>query len=195
MAQNLVKNMFKGAPPGTRAADVSTMLPTPLTEEIRTQMVYICQAPPVNGKFDNAKAKALKVPNGPMKGDLVRGQTIEFEDPDVPGSMIVVRPEDVVSDGHDGAVSVKLTLIVVDSADVADFGCCQLYGRDYAYVTRSSSFRTISGAVGLQKRRETLENSVDGTSRTHISLAECRIHRLAPVVRARNTSQSWSYRN
>lgn len=79
-------------------------LPLPSPEETETDMVYICQAPPVRGKFDNAKAKALNVPVGEIRRDLVQGKTIEFEDKAVKGGRRTVRPEDVVGGGGPGGV-------------------------------------------------------------------------------------------
>lgn len=70
-------------------------------------MVYICRAPDVPGKFDNNKAIELKVPNGPIRGKLVRGETIEFDDPDQLGQKKIVTPENVIGGGHEGAVSYK----------------------------------------------------------------------------------------
>jgi ribonuclease Z len=77
----------------------------PLPEETATQMIYVCQAPDVPGKFDNAKATALKVPFGPIRGKLVRGEAIEVDDPVNPGQKRVVKPEDVIGGGSEGAVS------------------------------------------------------------------------------------------
>ena len=68
-------------------------------------MVYICQAPSVKGKFDAIKAKELGVPNGGIRGELVRGNTIEFEDRARPGVMKKVKPEEVVGADTPGAVS------------------------------------------------------------------------------------------
>lgn len=73
-------------------------------EDVR--IAYILQAPPVRGKFDNAKAKQLGVPNGPIRGKLTAGQTIEFDDPQNPGQKKVVKPEDVIGAQQDGGVSI-----------------------------------------------------------------------------------------
>ena len=67
-------------------------------------MVYICQAPPVPGKFDNAKAKALNVPNGPIRKKLVDGKSIIFDDKEAEGGRRMVRPEDVIGQGSHGGV-------------------------------------------------------------------------------------------
>ena len=80
-------------------------LPLPNPDETHTNMVYICQAPPVLGKFDNKKATQLRVPNGPIRRNLVMGRTIEFEDNKVEGGRRIVKPEDVVSHGSSGSVS------------------------------------------------------------------------------------------
>jgi len=85
--------------------DLFGFQPAPSLVDTATQMVYICRAPDVPGKFDNSKAVELKVPNGPIRGKLVRGETIEFDDPDHPGQKKVVTPEDVIGGGHEGAVS------------------------------------------------------------------------------------------
>jgi ribonuclease Z len=84
--------------------------PVPTPDQTATQMVYICQAPDVPGRFDNKKAVALGVPNGKIRQNLVRGEAIEFEDPKNPGQMKVVRPEEVVSNGTKGAVSLETSL-------------------------------------------------------------------------------------
>lgn len=78
----------------------------PLEEDTATQMVYICQAPDVPGKFDVAKAKQLNVPFGPIRGKLVKGEPIEVDDLDNPGQKRIVRPEDVIGGGSRGAVSI-----------------------------------------------------------------------------------------
>jgi ribonuclease Z len=84
--------------------DYDTNSQPSLMEDVR--IAYILQAPQVRGKFDNAKAKQLGVPNGPIRGKLTAGQTIEFDDPLNPGETKVVKPEDVIGAQQDGGVSV-----------------------------------------------------------------------------------------
>lgn len=84
--------------------------PLPLAQgDVATDMVYICRTPDVRGKFDANRAKELKVPNGPIRGKLARGETVEFDDPDVPGAKLTVRPEDCLFGGGPGSI-----LIVVN---------------------------------------------------------------------------------
>jgi len=90
-------------------------LPLPDPDETETDMVYICQAPPVPGKFDNAKASALKVPNGPIRRQLVQGETIEFEDEDAEGGRRIIRPEDVIGSSALGGVSVNCFMCTENS--------------------------------------------------------------------------------
>lgn len=86
-------------------ADSRYLLPLPSEVEQATDLVYICQAPDVRGKFDVARANALRVPNGPARGRLVRGESLEVDDPSAPGGKRTVRPEDCLVGGGPGAVS------------------------------------------------------------------------------------------
>lgn len=79
-------------------------LPLPTPAEQATDMVYILQAPDVRGKFDVARAAALNVPKGPIRGRLTKGETISFDDPTVDGGVRVVRPEDCLTGGGPGKV-------------------------------------------------------------------------------------------
>lgn len=103
------------APDGTINAarpDPRAPLPLPSDADVETQMVYICQAPDVRGKFDVAKATALGVPNGPLRGKLTRGESIEVSDPNVEGGTRVVRPEDCLIGGGKGG-----TLVIVNCTE------------------------------------------------------------------------------
>ena len=113
---NIVGAMFPegaGSPPSRGAPDFIKYtrateqypLPLPVPDETETDLVYICQAPPIPGKFNNSKATELKVPIGRVRGHLVAGEAIEVEDQGVPGGLRVVRPEDVISGGSSGGVS------------------------------------------------------------------------------------------
>ncbi|KAF9478239.1 hypothetical protein BDN70DRAFT_58947 [Pholiota conissans] len=68
----------------------------PLTKAPPT-MSYLIIGPPTRGKFDVAKAVALGVPHGPLRGLLTKGETITVE-VEVNGEKIqrTVRPEDVL---------------------------------------------------------------------------------------------------
>lgn len=79
--------------------------PLPLAEsEVATDMVYICRTPDVRGKFDVATAAKLKVPNGPIRSKLVRGESIDVDDPEAPGGKRTVRPEDCIFGGGPGSI-------------------------------------------------------------------------------------------
>ena len=106
--------------------DYQTSTQPSLLEDIR--IAYIFQAPMVRGRFDNNKAKQLGVPNGPIRGKLTAGQSIEIDDPENPGQKKVILPEDVVGAPQDGGVSyalhrnhcVWLTYTVTKAAIVLD---------------------------------------------------------------------------
>lgn len=76
------------------------------------RMAYILQAPPVRGKFNAEKAKALGVPNGPIRGKLTKGEAIEVDDAAAPGGKRIIKPEDVLGDGHPGGVCVMLDIAI-----------------------------------------------------------------------------------
>lgn len=113
---NILSAMFKPsekAPISTRGFSVFTSrtrphedypLPLPDPDETATDMVYICQAPSVPGRFDVNRAKALNVPNGPIRRDLVNGQTIEFPDETAEGGRRTVTPEAVIGKASPGGV-------------------------------------------------------------------------------------------
>ncbi|WVQ73573.1 hypothetical protein IAR50_003151 [Cryptococcus sp. DSM 104548] len=92
---------INAARPDTRAA-----LPTPSDTDVHTQMVYIIETPEVRGKFDSRKAKELGVPNGPIRGQLTRGEVVEFPDPEMEGVLKTVRPEECLIGGGPGAVMI-----------------------------------------------------------------------------------------
>jgi len=85
--------------------DTRFTLPPATDTDAETEMVYICQAPDVRGKFDVKKAQALGVPNGPSRGMLVKGMDIEVDDPNVEGGKRTIKPEDCLVGGGLGAVS------------------------------------------------------------------------------------------
>jgi ribonuclease Z len=91
------------------SADDRYPLPLASDADVATDVCYIVRTPDVRGKFDVAKAKALGVPNGPIRGKLTRGETIEFDDPSVPGGKRTVRPDECMGGGGPGG-----TLIVVN---------------------------------------------------------------------------------
>lgn len=81
-------------------------LPLPSDADVKTDMVYICQAATIRGKFDNEKAKALNVPGGSIRSKLTSGQAIEFDDPTAEGGKRTVRPEDILVGGGPGGICV-----------------------------------------------------------------------------------------
>jgi hypothetical protein len=85
--------------------DLQTNSQPSLLEDIR--IAYIFQAPMVRGRFDKKKAEELGVPNGPIRGKLTAGQSIEINDPANPGQKKVILPEDVVGPPQDGGVSLS----------------------------------------------------------------------------------------
>lgn len=128
-------------------------------------MVYVCQAPGVPGKFDNAKATALKVPFGPIRGKLVRGETIEVDDPANPGQKKVVKPEDVIGGGSEGAVSFEMPTDRPKLTLGDDHG--ELLRGDAAVIAADGRARSISDAyardgakAGLCGRTPRLQGSL-----------------------------------
>ncbi|CAN0246868.1 unnamed protein product, partial [Ectocarpus fasciculatus] len=61
---------------------------------------YICDPPALTGKFDVLKAKALKVPHGPLFGELQRGNDVTLKD----GT--VIKPSQVLGPAKTGAAVV-----------------------------------------------------------------------------------------
>ncbi|KAK6906129.1 hypothetical protein I203_100113 [Kwoniella mangroviensis CBS 8507] len=92
--------------------DTRYPLPLPSRQDVNTQMVYICQAPDVRGKFNVEKANQLGVPKGPARGKLTKGEEIEVDDPSVEGGKRVVKPEECLVGGGPGSV-----LIVVNCSE------------------------------------------------------------------------------
>jgi ribonuclease Z len=86
------------------SADDRYPLPLPSDADVATDMVYVCRAPDVRGKFNNELAKKLHIPNGPIRGKLTAGETIEFDDPTVPGGRRRVAPEECLVGGGQGAI-------------------------------------------------------------------------------------------
>ena len=61
-------------------------------------LCYICTAHDLKPRFDPARAAALKLPKGPIRAQLVHGETVTLEDGRI------IRPEDVCSPAEKGAV-------------------------------------------------------------------------------------------
>ncbi|EKM56925.1 uncharacterized protein PHACADRAFT_254321, partial [Phanerochaete carnosa HHB-10118-sp] len=59
---------------------------------------YVCIGPRQRGKFDIQKAENLRIPRGPVRARLTRGETVMFMEDDVNGGQVerTVRPEDVM---------------------------------------------------------------------------------------------------
>lgn len=121
----VVKDMFRGNQGDTKklaaqfngmmrpgATDDRYALPLANEADADTDMVYVAHGPAVRGRFDVQKSLALGVPNGPDRGRLTRGETIEVNDPNAPGGKRVIRPEDCLVGGNPGAV-----LIIVQCSD------------------------------------------------------------------------------
>ncbi|KAL1407583.1 hypothetical protein Q8F55_007016 [Vanrija albida] len=118
----IVKDMFKGLQPGYEKkprplqpyegmrspANPVDRYPLPIATDadVATEMVYILRTPAVRGKFDVAKANALGVPNGPARGKLTKGESIEVADKDAPGGKRVIMPEDCLVGGGQGSILV-----------------------------------------------------------------------------------------
>ncbi|ORX39176.1 hypothetical protein BD324DRAFT_618739 [Kockovaella imperatae] len=107
-AKSIVDQMFP-AKANLSKHSPSSPLPLPPQDETLTDMVYILQGIDIIGKFDNAKAKELKVPFGPIRAKLVAGEAIEFEDPDEPGKILNVKAEDVVGETVPGPAVIIVT--------------------------------------------------------------------------------------
>ncbi|TFK29593.1 hypothetical protein FA15DRAFT_752407 [Coprinopsis marcescibilis] len=94
--------------------------PTPLP---KTSLGYVVVGPRIRGKFDASRANALGVPNGPIRGQLTRGEAVTFtkkdkiivvgedgkEKVEIQERTVTVRPEECV--GESEAPSV---VVVVD---------------------------------------------------------------------------------
>ncbi|KAI8843421.1 beta-lactamase-like protein [Chytriomyces cf. hyalinus JEL632] len=83
----------------TRRANLKRLTPHTKSTAISA---YICKGPKVNGKFDNAAAKALGIPSGPIRGNLSKGMSITLDD----GRTI--RPQDVCAPSKEGAIFIIL---------------------------------------------------------------------------------------
>jgi ribonuclease Z len=86
-------------------ADTRYALPRVSSRDLETEMVYICQAPDVRGKFNVKRSIELGVPAGPMRGILASGKDVQVPDPTVQGGMRIVKSEDCLAGGTLGAVS------------------------------------------------------------------------------------------
>ncbi|KAF6761776.1 tRNA processing endoribonuclease [Ephemerocybe angulata] len=96
-----------------------SQLPRPERSALNQALAYVVVGPSIRGKFDAAKAVALGVPRGPLRGVLSRGQSITFTvDDKVTGEdgeikvvprTVTVQPEECV-----GPSSPRSTVIVLD---------------------------------------------------------------------------------
>lgn len=69
----------------------------PLGQAKKT-LCYVCVGPRQRGRFDNAKAKELGIPIGPIRRKLIAGETIKFTVDDGKGGKVerVVRPDECI---------------------------------------------------------------------------------------------------
>ncbi|KIM85847.1 hypothetical protein PILCRDRAFT_817088 [Piloderma croceum F 1598] len=77
------------------------------TPETKPTLAYVIVGPRVRGKFDGVKAKKLRVPNGPQRGELIKGNAVTFLVPGEPGKGMVqrtVQPEEVVGPSESPSV-------------------------------------------------------------------------------------------
>ncbi|KAG6818817.1 hypothetical protein H0H93_001378 [Arthromyces matolae] len=74
--------------------------------KIHPTLAYVIVGPRIRGKFDAKAAKELGVPNGPLRAELTKGNSITFK-VEVDGEMIerVVRPEDCIGESESPGVA------------------------------------------------------------------------------------------
>lgn len=106
------------------------------TPETKPTLAYVVVGPRIRGKFDAARAEALRVPNGRQRSELISGHAITFMAPDGLGGqgMIerTVQPEEVVGPSESPSVSVARC----SSYDHRSAGCQQIFtsgGRSSGY--------------------------------------------------------------
>jgi ribonuclease Z len=77
-------------------------------------LAYAIVGPRLRGKFSEEKAKALGLPDGRIRGKLVRGQAVSFMVDDDNGNKVerVVRPEDCIAEGDGRGVCPDSALVV-----------------------------------------------------------------------------------
>ena len=79
------------------------------TPETKPTLAYVVVGPRLRGKFDAEKAKALKIPRGPLRGELTRGNAITFMVPNESGAggmtPRTVQPGEVVGPSECPSVS------------------------------------------------------------------------------------------
>ncbi|KAG5398515.1 hypothetical protein IGI04_020329 [Brassica rapa subsp. trilocularis] len=78
---------------------ISAILLEPGSKSGETSVVYVCELPEINGKFDPAKAMALGLRAGPKYGKLQSGQSVKSDFKD-----ITVHPSDVMGPSVPGPV-------------------------------------------------------------------------------------------
>ncbi|KAJ3231292.1 hypothetical protein HDU81_003898 [Chytriomyces hyalinus] len=83
----------------TRRTNLKRLIPHAKSTAI---CAYICKGPKVNGKFDNAAAKALGIPFGPIRGNLSKGMSITLDDGRI------IHPQDVCAPSKEGAIFIIL---------------------------------------------------------------------------------------
>lgn len=80
--------------------------------QAKKTLCYVCVGPRQRGRFDNMKAKELGIPNGPIRGRLVAGETIKFTVDDGKGGKVerVVRPEECLGASEAPKASLLISL-------------------------------------------------------------------------------------
>ncbi|KAG7445158.1 uncharacterized protein BT62DRAFT_951536 [Guyanagaster necrorhizus] len=106
------------APPGFYKQLPKFVSPHPRRDSdpsLTPTLSYIIAGPRVRGKFDAEKAEMLKIPSGPLRSRLTKGQTITFNVKE--GDTVMertVKPEDIV-----GPSEVPQVVIILDIPSVS----------------------------------------------------------------------------
>lgn len=99
--------------PSYETTDI-TVYSIPIRGKDGIHICYVCKSPPVPGKFDIQKAQDLKIPKGPMYGQLKSGKSITLED----GS--VITPDQVLGKTIDGSCFAVICCISNDDDQLCE---------------------------------------------------------------------------